>query len=368
VGRFLKQDEQALTELRQELSVLRTDPSEGHDRILDALSRLLGLEQSSIYDLEQGNQDLRIGLFNGRGFQLNNDHIEAGINEALGGAEPQWGIYNAARPEPEQRDRTVAIASWRVLVEALREQAEQRKLGLGPARALSVLRSMERMQSILQRAGAASAQLRVLACQDESLLAWVGGFREEPFTDREVRLLDALVPALQRRFSLERLLERGPLWESAVEVTLEAVPRVAFITDEAGRVLHANSAGRAVHDAHPSETRAALREALAAPEESSGYRRSAIQAAGRAPIYLLVQLARGGLDGQVAVAARRWGLTARQTEVLALLVSGEANKTISAKLLCAERTTELHVTTILRKAQVDSRAALLAKFFLQSAK
>jgi DNA-binding NarL/FixJ family response regulator len=44
-------------------------------------------------------------------------------------------------------------------------------------------------------------------------------------------------------------------------------------------------------------------------------------------------------------------------------VQGETNKAISARLGCAERTVEVHVTHVLGKAQVESRSALIAKFF-----
>jgi DNA-binding CsgD family transcriptional regulator len=58
-----------------------------------------------------------------------------------------------------------------------------------------------------------------------------------------------------------------------------------------------------------------------------------------------------------------WHLTPRQTEVLAHVVAGLANKEIAAELGCAEKTVELHVTRILRKAGVTSRAQLTARFW-----
>ena len=57
------------------------------------------------------------------------------------------------------------------------------------------------------------------------------------------------------------------------------------------------------------------------------------------------------------------GATPRQAQVLALLVAGEPNKNIAARLRCAERTIELHVTALLRKAEAGSRSALAARFW-----
>lgn len=55
-----------------------------------------------------------------------------------------------------------------------------------------------------------------------------------------------------------------------------------------------------------------------------------------------------------------WSLTPRQAEVLGCVVAGRANKEIADELGCALRTVEVHVTQILRKAGVDSRASLIA--------
>jgi DNA-binding CsgD family transcriptional regulator len=81
----------------------------------------------------------------------------------------------------------------------------------------------------------------------------------------------------------------------------------------------------------------------------------------RANVQLAVSEARGAPAApRVEQLARRWSLTARQAEVLALICKGRANKQIALDLQCAVRTVEIHVSDILRKAQVVSRAALVA--------
>jgi len=62
-------------------------------------------------------------------------------------------------------------------------------------------------------------------------------------------------------------------------------------------------------------------------------------------------------------AAVAWTLTPRQAEVLAQLVAGLANKEIASQLGCAENTVELHVTRLLRKADVTSRSQLISQFW-----
>lgn len=69
------------------------------------------------------------------------------------------------------------------------------------------------------------------------------------------------------------------------------------------------------------------------------------------------------IDRQLDVMSTRWKLTPRQREVLAMVVRGDANKEIARKLQCAQRTVELHVTTLLEKAGVESRSQLAARFW-----
>ena len=59
----------------------------------------------------------------------------------------------------------------------------------------------------------------------------------------------------------------------------------------------------------------------------------------------------------------RWELSARETGVLEHLAEGDSNKTIAAKLSCALRTIEAHVTAILQKSGCESRAQVVAHFW-----
>jgi DNA-binding NarL/FixJ family response regulator len=55
------------------------------------------------------------------------------------------------------------------------------------------------------------------------------------------------------------------------------------------------------------------------------------------------------------------GLTARETEVLALLAEGLGNKAIAARLGISEHTAKFHVNAILSKLGAESRAAAIVK-------
>jgi DNA-binding NarL/FixJ family response regulator len=55
------------------------------------------------------------------------------------------------------------------------------------------------------------------------------------------------------------------------------------------------------------------------------------------------------------------GLTAREVEVLSLLVEGSRNADIAARLHLSERTVHHHVSAILKKLSVSSRGQAVAE-------
>lgn len=73
--------------------------------------------------------------------------------------------------------------------------------------------------------------------------------------------------------------------------------------------------------------------------------------------------ARAGIDLRMRAAQAMWRLTARQVEVLRHVAEGASNKEIAERLGCAENTVELHVTKLLQKAQLPSRARLIAQLW-----
>jgi DNA-binding CsgD family transcriptional regulator len=58
-------------------------------------------------------------------------------------------------------------------------------------------------------------------------------------------------------------------------------------------------------------------------------------------------------------ATTRYGLTAREVELLALLAAGQHTKEIANSLKIAERTATTHLSSIYRKLEVNSRKAAI---------
>jgi DNA-binding CsgD family transcriptional regulator len=71
----------------------------------------------------------------------------------------------------------------------------------------------------------------------------------------------------------------------------------------------------------------------------------------------------GSAQSRLEAARLAWELTDRQQTVLACVIEGASNKEIAETLGCAENTVEFHVTQLLRRARVTSRARLMAHFW-----
>jgi DNA-binding CsgD family transcriptional regulator len=79
----------------------------------------------------------------------------------------------------------------------------------------------------------------------------------------------------------------------------------------------------------------------------------------------LLTIERGGptLIEMLDMAQSRFGLTDRETDVIALLSEGLSNRQIAAALVIVEPTVKFHVASILRKSGTSSRMELLARLF-----
>jgi DNA-binding NarL/FixJ family response regulator len=72
------------------------------------------------------------------------------------------------------------------------------------------------------------------------------------------------------------------------------------------------------------------------------------------------ELARLDSPGKRATLAHQHGLTPRELQVLRLIAAGKTNKAIATELFLSERTIDRHVSNILTKLNVPSRAAATA--------
>lgn len=156
---------------------------------------------------------------------------------------------------------------------------------------------------------------------------------------------------------------------SALRAALDALDRAAMVVDAGGEVLEANALARALLDARDYVLLDELCAAASSGSEHEEwtFRAVGVREGGRGFLFTL-RLAAVGRESSalVSVAAKEWGLTARQREILACVVEGKANRAIALLLGIAERTVEAHLTAVFEKAQVESRAALIGRVFTLS--
>jgi DNA-binding CsgD family transcriptional regulator len=188
-------------------------------------------------------------------------------------------------------------------------------------------------------------QLRVLICDGSSMLGWVGGFARQPFTSLHREKLQRLVPSIQRRLIYRARLAEAGLVHAALEAALEALPAPAMILDEKRRVVHRAASAR---ELSPTD------EVELTPIEANGLGRH----------YLAMVKPRGRVD--FARLEGRYGLTARERQVLEVVVAGRTNRAIAVHLACSERTVEAHLERLLTKLQVASRGELVARVWKEA--
>ena len=304
--------------------------------VVGQLPRLLGAEQACAFLVRSDRGRRQLEFFHGA-------RMPAGIRPAyqrwLETAPRKFASYDPDRPEPRQRN--LALRSADLL-------------------ALTGHRTPPVVRSFLPRfALSESDQLRVLICDGPALLAWVGAFRARPFGRGEVRLLNQVAPALQRRLALERTLVEAQRTAAEIGAALEAVPAAAFVIGRAGGVLHANAAGRSLLERQRRSVQEQLGAALQGPVPGVQLARLSFDSS----IHLAIVQHAADPTPLVAMARARWQLTPRQAQVLQLLAQGLSNRAIGASLSCAESTVELHVTALLDKSQCESRSHLVARLW-----
>lgn len=249
--------------------------------------------------------------------------------------------YDPLHPEPEQRNRALTLGEIHTH---------------GPETTCVIDEMWPRMGLV------GHDQLRALVCDGPTLLAWVGGFREEAFSAGERDLLNDLLRALQHSLSLRRVLLEAGLAVAGLASALEAIGAPAFVTGRDGAVTHANATGRALLDVSRSAAQERLRAALAGLGGQSSVAR--LEAGGlRASYLVILRDDESVLRARLVEAQRRWGVTRRELDVLRGIVAGDSNKEIALKVGLHESSVERYVTSLLRKAGCDGRSRLVARFW-----
>jgi DNA-binding CsgD family transcriptional regulator len=339
---FSTKDVAAIKALCAELDTVRLDDSRVLDRTLRELRSLMAVESMMALRVLERPEGWDIDLFQHDG----PDHyseLELRMRAFLAAAPPRFAWYNAVEPEPDQRNRVVEAIS--------RIPAGEYEQSRIYAEVFAPLR-MERHK-----------QLRVLVCEGASLLAWVGALHPVRVDWRQSAILNAVVPSLQRRLSVERRMRVGSRTSIALHAALDHIGTPAFVLDEAGRVHEANHAGSALLKEAPRAVLAALIDVVARRPSSLKFDLTPLHEQGTTIGWLAILRAdpdQGRLPCLVGRAAARWGLTPRQRQVLDLVTRGMTNSSIAAALRVGERAVELHVSAIFDRAGVESRSALVA--------
>ena len=336
-GGFVVASQNDLRRLRALQGALRTvDASArcGLGPVLPALRELL--EADAAVSFGVAGEGEHLSLENVAAAGLSAERLAREL-EPIARDHPRFAHFDPSRPEPAQRNRVLSCAE---LVRApppapVREALDA--LGLG-----------------------GKDFLRVLICESGELLAWVGVFRASAFGPRERRLFGELVPDLKQRLHLDRELCRAKVAKEAIAIALERLPRPALLADARGRVVLSNAVAARWLSSSPESARAAIRQSLAGGSEA--LEANEIDSPGLPRHWLIVAREDRGRDpiARAAQLARALALTPRQGDVLEGLLRGASNKAIGLELSCAVKTVELHVSAILRKARVKSRAELLA--------
>jgi len=323
----------AAIEIRHVLQTLRLGRASFRDGLVEALAETTGaLHGISFLPQYQGEQLVPNAL------AVSGPRASALKREFLGWVAVQptrWTHYDPLRPAPGERNRVVG---FRDLV--------------GSPYAANMLHGLYPKIGIVD-------QVRVLICEGPSLLAWVGVAHHDELRPSVRRVLSAVTPALRHRFVLDRKLGDAALTQAALEAALDAIGGAAYVVSAQGSVRWANRAGRVRLTRDARGLAAAIRCSAASPA-GGGYDLMRLEDAGLPPHFLAIERPPASRAARAALAGIRWRLTARETEVLGLVASGLANKTIAARLGCAPSTVEVHVSRVLSKAGAGSRAGLIA--------
>jgi DNA-binding CsgD family transcriptional regulator len=158
----------------------------------------------------------------------------------------------------------------------------------------------------------------------------------------------------------------------ALDLALDAIAAPALILGSDGRILRANAVARSTLAANAPAVRRALALVLAggpkgrgaAGPPASSWDFAPLGHRGEAAGFLAIGRVtppERALDEALATAHRRWKLTARQAEVLALVARGLTNDLIAETLGIGKGTVEFHLSGIFDKAGVSNRTTLIAQ-------
>lgn len=345
-GAALNANELVRSRVRELARWLRAAPP-GEAEVLPAVTRALasalGTEQTVAYGLDTEGEHVKLAFLTSPYRRIHECRREvASLVQRLPAG---FAHYDPRCPSPEQRNTVVSLEELHRITHVSRSPI---------------------LRLLAENGVETRHQLRVLVCDGPALLAWVGAFRDRPFAQADRAALEALVRPLRDRLTLERRLNAVPWSLAALEAALDGMGAAAVVVRRPLSLLFCNAPARALVEHDRDALLVGLREELEGRGDGTWIVTPLGLLAGARHWLALRRRPPRDPSGPAAAAAHRYRLTKAQRAVLELLATGEANKTIAAALGCSESAVEQHVTALLRRYDVDSRARLVARFWMDA--
>lgn len=331
----------SLRAIAAELAVIHVDRPNNLQQIVPAIGNLVELESAGVYSVRNRTGVWELERWDACGvFALARGRME----QVCTNASKLPFYYNPMSPPAGQRNRVIDAYTW---INATHPGSwEKNQL------CTDVLRPLRAEHW---------HQPRALLCKGPALLGWFGGLDPAPPTARQFRLLRCLAAPMRDRLAAMRALSLPPYVRGALDVLLRRIGAPAFVLNATGLVEEANEAGRVLIREGQRDLLEKLRRATTNTNDDE----FALIPVKDGPAHLVIAILRAQSREKriahcVELCAGIWGLTSRQAEVLGLVARGLSNTSIATLFGCVERTVEHHVSTLLERAGVDSRAALVS--------
>lgn len=337
MARLSKEDRHRVAAAEDALATVRLDGPPAVERVTEVVASLLDVPHALVLGIgSDETRGLHVDEIAARAVDVS--RVRELTDRSLSRHGTSWTGWNPRRPEPAQRNVGIDVVKL-----------------LGWER----LETLPAYTDVVRAVGLPPHQTRILVCEDESLLAWVGGFSEEPFSDAARHRLQAVAPSLRRTLLAGRWLANAPVAFAALDVALEQIPSPAMIVRDPASVVYANVAARAWL---AGDGRGA-RELLAARPADTFVETRLAERGVPGHSLLVLRSRRTDPEPRAAAWRVRYGLTASQARVLAHVARGASNKEIATVLAVVDATIEAHVTAIFAKTGTRSRAELVARFW-----
>jgi DNA-binding CsgD family transcriptional regulator len=344
MSRLSRLERTRIAEITARLDAVRIGAASAVAEVLPAVRELLDADNAIFYSLAEQDNRWHVDRWHHAGDVA---RVRDLLSTAIASSEQVIVFYDPRAPAASMRNRVIEVT-----------QRLERAEGPGSWFARRVCRDVFRPAGMERH-----KHLRALLCDGTDLLGWLGSLVPDVPDRHHFALLTALVPGFQRRLALERRLVEFPRTFGALGVALERIGAPALIVDAAGVVRVANASGRVLLD----NRRAELAEAIVAARRGRPHpltvELTPIEANGIPAAWVAivrVDCAEARIRVAMTQACERWTLTPRQQTVLERVLGGESTATIAANLDISGRAVEHHVTALLQRADVESRAALVA--------